>query len=82
MPIGYNSIHMTHKGALFLDADPLSLYPDYCAQNVNFANCDYSEGSIESLFGDVAGVDGNWYYNDTSTTGLTRALPLKDLCGT
>lgn len=82
LPIGYSSASMTHSGAMFLDADPLSLYPDYCAQNAFFQNCDGSEGCIESLFGDVVGIDGNWYYNDSTTTGITRALPLKDVCGT
>lgn len=82
MPIGYSSQSMTHQGALFLDADPLSGYPDYCAQNNLFAGCDGSEGSVESLFGDCVGVGGKWYYNDSTTTGITRALPLKDACGT
>lgn len=73
---------MTHQGALFLSADPFTAYPDYCAQNNLFAGCDGSEGSVESLFGYCVGVDGKWYYNDSTTTGITRALPLRDVCGT
>lgn len=80
LPIGYSQAAMSHRGSLWLDYNPFTRYPDFCAQNALFEFCDGQEGFINTAFN--SSPPQTFYLNESSTTGVTLAEPLKNVCGT
>ena len=70
LPFGYASSR-NHQGAIWQNVNPLVNYPDFCAQNMLFANAAGDEGFISSVF------PSGFYYNDANAQS-----PINSMFGT